>query len=107
MESNKPVIQGGITAAGLIALIQSFIVLGRASGWWQMDEAVVEAWIDFLQILIPIVVVFFTTWWTAKKTTSLAKPEDEDGMPLVRSDTKSFTKAETRSIENAIRKGLV
>lgn len=106
MESNKPVIVGGASAAAFIALFQSFIALGRVSGWWQMDEEVVEAWVDFLQIAIPIAAIALTTWWTATRTTSLEKPEDEDGMPLVRADTKAETISETRSIENAIKRGF-
>jgi hypothetical protein len=103
MEENKPVIMGGITAAALISLFQAIIALGRVSGWWNLTEEENQAWLTVIQIATPILVIGFTTWWTARRTTSLAKPTDEDGVRLLRAD-KAPAKQEVRSIERALEK---
>jgi hypothetical protein len=103
MEENKPVIQGGITAAALIGLFQAVMNLGKVSGWWDVSEEVTQAWVAVLQIVVPMLILAATTWWTAKRTTSLAKPTDEDGVRLVRAEPNHPpAKQEIRSIEREL-----
>ena len=103
-EENKPVIIGGISSATLITLFQAILQLGKVSGWWgEFTDDEFQAWMTVAQIAIPILVIAGTTWWTARRTTSLAHPTDEDGIRLVRADTKEPAKQEVRSIERALR----
>jgi hypothetical protein len=103
MQENKPVIQGGLSAAALISLFQAILQLGRVSGWWDITEEVTQAWIALIQIAMPILVIAVTTWWTARRTTSLSLPTDEDGVRLVRAEPHHPpAKQEVRSIERAL-----
>lgn len=102
MDTNKPVIIGGITSAGLIALFQSILTLGNVSGWWNLSSEAVQAWMSVAQIGLPILIISLTTWWTTTRTTSLQKPTDEDGVRLIRADTKQPAKQEVRNIERTL-----
>lgn len=105
MEENRPVIIGGLSAATLISLFEAILVLGRVSGWWDLNDEQTQAWLTVARVGFPVLIIAVTTWWTTKRTTSLAKPTDEDGTRLVRADPyKSPAKQEVRSIERALRK---
>lgn len=100
--NNKPVLQAGAIAATVIALFKAFIILARVMNWFNLTDEQFSAWVSFLEILIPALVTGVMTWWLTRKTTALSRPRDEDGVPLVRVDTKGPTKSEERSIDRAI-----
>lgn len=101
MEDKKPVLVGGAWAVSLIALAETILALGQASGWWNLTPEALGLWGTVLRIAIPLVVIAATTWWTASRTTSLALPTDEDGVRLKRTDNTP-AKQESRKIDRTV-----
>jgi hypothetical protein len=86
----KPV----LTSTTIVAIVTAVIALLVAFGFELTNEQT-AAILGLFGVLAPIAVGIYSS----RKTTPLVKPEDEDGTPLVRSDTGAPTIEQTRSMK--------
>lgn len=84
MITSNPTIVGGVSATSGIILIKAIINLGLALHWWTKDQA--NAWSDFTDVGLPILIVWGAAYYASKYTTPLDKPRDIDGVTLTRPD---------------------
>lgn len=85
MNLQNPAVQGGLVIGSISTLINAFIVLGRALGWW--DDTVEKALSGFVAVAVPAAATITMAIWMNKRTISKENPVDEDGEKLVRKDT--------------------
>ena len=88
--SNNPV----WSSTTIVTIVTAVIALLVAFGFELTNEQT-AAILGFFGVLAPIVVAL----WSNPRTTALVQPEDKDGTPLVRSDTRGPTTVQMRSME--------
>ncbi len=88
--SNQPI----WSSATIVTIVTAAIALLVAFGFELTNEQT-AAILGFVGVLAPIAVAAFSN----PRTTALAQPEDKDGTPLVREDTRGPTIVQMRSQE--------
>lgn len=81
--------------AAVIMLLNGLLTVANLT-FYPMTPAQLAAWETVI-----IAAVAIGAWWATRLTTAKAKPEDDDGTPLVRADTYEITaraKAAGRSL---------
>lgn len=85
----KPVLTSTTIVAFVTAVIALFVAFGV-----ELSNEQTAAILGLIGVVAPIVVGVYSS----QKTTPLAKPEDEDGQPLVRASDGQVTNSQMRSM---------
>jgi len=89
MQNEKP---NGL-AASIVVLVEMVLVLGVSMGWFALSDAQIQNWINFAVALLVVATPAIGFLWARTKQTTLIKPQDSDGTPLVREDAQPLMMA--------------
>ena len=82
-----------VTAAAVVLLVNTFLFMSAALGWWALTGEQMTAVNGFVVALMAIVFPAVGAWWANRNVTPLSKPTDTDGEPLTRSDNSPALRA--------------
>lgn len=84
INNTEPVLIAGLTAGGILTLVEAFFVLMRGLGY--MDENTSNVWLTFFRTSLPLLVGAGAFLWARNRVTPVANPKDVDGTELKRPD---------------------
>ena len=86
---SKPI----VTAGAVVLLINTFLLMAVALGWFALTGEQLTRVNGFLIALMAIVFPAVGAWWANRNVTPLADPRAPDGEPLTRGDGSPALKA--------------
>lgn len=107
MNLKDPVFLNATGVSAALILFKSFLELGQAMGWWNLDAKQTQVLSKFIEVAIPILVVVVGSLLLRLNVTSLVRPTDLDGVALSRpNDVPAIKEMEAiHSEANELNKG--
>lgn len=92
VDKTEPVLIAGLTAGGVLTLVEAIFALGKGLGYW--DDTTSMLWMTFFRTVLPLLAGAGAALWARQRVTPVANPKDVDGTRLKREDGSDPIKVE-------------